>query len=246
MLPKFCEVSAEKEDWQAVHSEILKRVPSPSLFTVVVEQEKAVACGLGVIHQEKFGFFDIVTKADSRRQGHGTRLLDEMLCWQLGTEPAMPMSRSWRIMLRQSTYMRKWDIAASIIMVPDQKVKLVNAFSSAHFSLFNEEATSLILTPPMPAKIYSDKDGDLKVLKNKTVAVIGFGSQGHAHALNLKESGVNVIIGLYPGSKSIATAKKYGFKVFNAAEAVKKADIIFVATPDITIASVTRRTSSPT
>src|SRR5882757_5899572 len=90
----------------------------------------------------------------------------------------------------------------------------------------------------MPAKIYSDKDADLNVLKNKTVAVIGFGSQGHAHALNLKESGVNVIVGLYPGSKSIPTAKKFGFPVFNTAEAVKKADVIFVATPDITIASV--------
>ena len=53
----------------------------------------------------------------------------------------------------------------------------------------------------MPAKIYSDKDADLNVLKNKTVAVIGFGSQGHAHALNLKESGVKVIIGLYPGQQ---------------------------------------------
>ena len=97
----------------------------------------------------------------------------------------------------------------------------------------------------MPAKIYSDKDGDLNVLKNKTVAVIGFGSQGHAHALNLKESGVNVIVGLYPGSKSIAAAKKYGFKVFNAAEAVKKADIIFVAVPDITIASVYKKDIAP-
>ena len=97
----------------------------------------------------------------------------------------------------------------------------------------------------MPAKIYSDKDGDLKVLKNKTVAVIGFGSQGHAHALNLKESGVKVIIGLYPGSKSIAAAKKYGFQVYNAAEAVKKADIIFVAVPDITIASVYEKDIEP-
>ena len=97
----------------------------------------------------------------------------------------------------------------------------------------------------MPAKIYSDKDGDLKVLKNKTVAVIGFGSQGHAHALNLKESGVKVIIGLYPGSKSIAAAKKYGFEVYNAAEAVKKADIIFVAVPDITIASVYKKDIEP-
>src|ERR1700677_3191250 len=90
----------------------------------------------------------------------------------------------------------------------------------------------------MPAKIYSDKDGDLKVLKNKTVAVIGFGSQGHAHALNLKESGVKVIVGLYRGSKSFPAAKKHGFEVLNAAEAVKKADIIFVAVPDITIAGV--------
>src|SRR5450631_3802029 len=97
----------------------------------------------------------------------------------------------------------------------------------------------------MPAKIYSDKDADLNVLQNKTVAVIGFGSQGHAHALNLKESGVKVIIGLYPGSKSIAAAKKYGFQVYNAAEAVKKADIIFVAVPDITIASVYEKDIKP-
>jgi ketol-acid reductoisomerase len=97
----------------------------------------------------------------------------------------------------------------------------------------------------MPAKIYSDKDGDLNVLKNKIVAVIGFGSQGHAHALNLKESGVNVVIGLYPGSKSIEAAKKYGFEVLDTAEAVKKADIIFVATPDITIASVYEKDIKP-
>jgi len=97
----------------------------------------------------------------------------------------------------------------------------------------------------MPAKIYSDKDGDLNVLKGKTVAVIGFGSQGHAHALNLKESGVKVIIGLYPGSKSIAAAKKHGFAVMNTAEAVKKADIIFVAVPDISIASVYEKDIKP-
>ena len=97
----------------------------------------------------------------------------------------------------------------------------------------------------MPAKIYSDKDGDLNVLKNKTVAVIGFGSQGHAHALNLKESGVNVVIGLYPGSKSIAAAKKFGFEVLTTAEAVKKADVIFVATPDIAIAEVYKKDIEP-
>ena len=97
----------------------------------------------------------------------------------------------------------------------------------------------------MPAKIYSDKDADLNILKDKTVAVIGFGSQGHAHALNLKESGVKVIVGLYPGSKSIDAAKKFGFEVLDTAEAVKKADIIFVATPDITIASVYEKDIAP-
>ena len=60
------------------------------------------------------------------------------------------------------------------------------------------------------AKIYTDKDADLSVLKGKTCAVLGFGSQGHAHALNLKESGVKVIIGLYEGSKSIAVAEEKG------------------------------------
>ena len=55
----------------------------------------------------------------------------------------------------------------------------------------------------MPAKVYMDQDADLGALKNKTLAVLGFGSQGHAHALNLKDSGMNVIVGLYEGSKSI-------------------------------------------
>src|SRR5450432_801853 len=84
----------------------------------------------------------------------------------------------------------------------------------------------------MPAKIYSDKDADLNVLKNKTAAIIGFGSQGHAHALNLKESGIKVIIGLYPGSKSIQVAKDKGFQVLPTGEAVKKADVIMIAAPD--------------
>src|SRR5215831_21049594 len=84
----------------------------------------------------------------------------------------------------------------------------------------------------MPAKVYTDKDADLSVLRKKTLAVLGFGSQGHAHALNLKESGLNVIIGLYPGSKSIPVAKEKGFKVYPTAEAVKRADVIFVALPD--------------
>jgi ketol-acid reductoisomerase len=84
----------------------------------------------------------------------------------------------------------------------------------------------------MPAKIYTDKDADLKVLKGKTLAVLGFGSQGHAHALNLKESGAKVIIGLYPGSKSRKVAEDYGFKVYDTAEAVKLADVIMVGLPD--------------
>src|SRR5688500_5747487 len=84
----------------------------------------------------------------------------------------------------------------------------------------------------MPAKVYTDKDGDLNVLKGKTLAVLGFGSQGHAHALNLKDSGCNVIIGLYEGSKSIAVAKDKGFEVYPTAEAVRRADVIFVALPD--------------
>ena len=75
----------------------------------------------------------------------------------------------------------------------------------------------------MPAKVYTDKDADLSVLKNKTLAVLGFGSQGHAHALNLKESGMNVIIGLYEGSKSIPVAKEKGFEVVPTAEAVRRA-----------------------
>ena len=84
----------------------------------------------------------------------------------------------------------------------------------------------------MPAKVYSDKDANPAVLKNKTLAVLGFGSQGHAHALNLKESGFNVIIGLYEGSKSIPVARERGFKVYPTAEAVRRADVIFVALPD--------------
>src|SRR6185436_9474379 len=84
----------------------------------------------------------------------------------------------------------------------------------------------------MPAKVYTDKDADLNVLQNKTLAVLGFGSQGHAHALNLKDSGLKVIIGLYEGSKSIPVAEQKGFEVYPTGEAVRRADIIFVALPD--------------
>jgi len=84
----------------------------------------------------------------------------------------------------------------------------------------------------MPAKVHTDKDADLSALQNKTLAVLGFGSQGHAHALNLKDSGLQVIIGLYEGSKSIPVAKEKGFEVYSTAEAVRRADVIFVALPD--------------
>lgn len=97
----------------------------------------------------------------------------------------------------------------------------------------------------MPAKIYTDKDADLNFLNGKTMAVIGFGSQGHAHALNLKESGVNVVIGLYPGSKSRSVAEEKGFEVLDTADAVKKADVIMVAVPDLLIAEVYKKDIEP-
>ena len=84
----------------------------------------------------------------------------------------------------------------------------------------------------MPAKVYSDKDADLSVLQNKTLAILGFGSQGHAHALNLKDSGLNVIVGLYEGSKSIPVAKEKGFEVVSTAEAIRRADVTFMGLPD--------------
>src|ERR1041384_6876248 len=97
----------------------------------------------------------------------------------------------------------------------------------------------------MPAKVYTDKNADLAVLKNKTLAVLGFGSQGHAHALNLKESGLKVIIGLYEGSKSIPIAKEKGFEVVSTAEAVRRADVMFVALPDTKQPGIYERDIAP-
>lgn len=82
------------------------------------------------------------------------------------------------------------------------------------------------------AKIYYQEDCNLSLLEGKTIAIIGYGSQGHAHALNAKESGCNVIIGLYEGSKSWAKAEAQGFQVYTAAEAAKKADVIMVLIND--------------
>ncbi len=82
------------------------------------------------------------------------------------------------------------------------------------------------------AKIYYQEDCNLALLEGKTIAIIGYGSQGHAHALNAKESGCDVIIGLYEGSKSWAKAEAQGFKVYTAAEAAKRADIIMILIND--------------
>jgi len=90
----------------------------------------------------------------------------------------------------------------------------------------------------MPAKVYTQKEAKVTPIKKKTLAVIGYGSQGHAHALNLKESGCNVVIGLYKGSKSIRVAKRHGFEVFEVAEAVQKADVIMIGVPDMKQAEV--------
>ena len=82
------------------------------------------------------------------------------------------------------------------------------------------------------ARIFYQEDCNLSLLEGKTIAIIGYGSQGHAHALNLKDSGCNVVIGLYEGSKSKAKAEAQGLKVYNTAEAAKMADIIMILIND--------------
>lgn len=94
-------------------------------------------------------------------------------------------------------------------------------------------------------KIYYSDDCRLEVLKGKTVAIIGFGSQGHAHALNLRDSGVNVVVGLYEGSKSAKKAIEAGFKVMNVAEATKISDIIMILIPDELQADVYKESIEP-
>jgi len=97
----------------------------------------------------------------------------------------------------------------------------------------------------MAAKKYYEKDGNLKTLDGKTVAIIGYGSQGHAHALNLKDSGINVVVGLHEGSSSIAKAKEAGLKVTTVAEATKMADVIMVLIPDHTQGKVYEEAIGP-
>lgn len=95
------------------------------------------------------------------------------------------------------------------------------------------------------ANIYYQSDCNLSVLDGKTVAIVGYGSQGHAHALNLKESGVDVIVGLYEGSKSWKIAEEAGLKVTTAAEAAKAADIIMILTPDEKQADIYKESIEP-
>jgi ketol-acid reductoisomerase len=95
------------------------------------------------------------------------------------------------------------------------------------------------------ARMYYDTDANLDLLAQKTVAIIGYGSQGHAHALNLKDSGINVIVGLYPGSKSAEKAKAAGLTVYSVAEAAQKADLIMILLPDEAQKSVYKQEIEP-
>ncbi len=97
----------------------------------------------------------------------------------------------------------------------------------------------------MAAKIFYQEDCNLSLLEGKTIAIIGYGSQGHAHALNLKDSGCHVIIGLYEGSKSWKRAEEQGFEVYTAAEAAKKADIIMILINDEKQAAMYKKDIEP-
>ena len=97
----------------------------------------------------------------------------------------------------------------------------------------------------MPVRIYSDRDADFKFLRAKTCAVIGFGAQGHAHALNLKDSGPKVIVGLPVRSKSRSAARKRGLEVVTTAEAVERGDILFLALPDTDMPRIYEREIAP-
>jgi ketol-acid reductoisomerase len=95
------------------------------------------------------------------------------------------------------------------------------------------------------AKIFYDRDADLSLIRAKKVAVLGYGSQGHAHALNLRDSGVTVRVGLHEGSKSRAAAEKEGLQVMTPGEASKWADVIMVLVPDTSVAQVYRESIAP-
>ena len=86
--------------------------------------------------------------------------------------------------------------------------------------------------------VYYDKDADLDILKGKTIGIVGYGSQGHAHALNLHDSGFDVVVGLYDGSKSWPKAEEDGLEVMTVADATKVADVVMFCLPDTTVAEV--------
>jgi ketol-acid reductoisomerase len=98
---------------------------------------------------------------------------------------------------------------------------------------------------PEKLRVYYDDDADLNLLKGKKVAVMGYGSQGHAHSLNLKDNGVDVMIGLYKGSKSWEKAEQAGLKVATAEDAAKQADFIMMLVPDQTQASLYKQSIEP-
>ena len=97
----------------------------------------------------------------------------------------------------------------------------------------------------MPTKIYTDKDAELKHLRGKTCAILGFGSQGSAQALNLRDSGIKVLVALPSKSKSRSAAQKEGFQVMTTAEAVKKADLLCFALPDLKIPAIFKKEIAP-
>src|SRR5207247_7512385 len=95
------------------------------------------------------------------------------------------------------------------------------------------------------ANVYYEKDADSSLVAARKVAIVGYGSQGHAHALNLKDSGVDVRVGLRDGSSSWAKAEEAGLKVLPIAEAVKEADVIMVLLPDTEQATIYKRDIEP-
>src|SRR5229473_895824 len=97
----------------------------------------------------------------------------------------------------------------------------------------------------MAVRIYRDKGVDLAWLKGKTCAVIGFGAQGRAHALNLRDSGIKVVVGLYRGSRSRARARRNRLEVFETAEAVRRGNIVFLALPDTEMPAVYKKEITP-
>ncbi|MCZ8286175.1 MAG: NAD(P)-dependent oxidoreductase, partial [Bacteroidia bacterium] len=94
-------------------------------------------------------------------------------------------------------------------------------------------------------KVFYDKDCDLSLIKGKTVAIIGYGSQGHAHAQNLNDSGVKVVVGLRKGGASWPKVEKAGLKVAEVADAVKAADVVMILLPDEQIGAVYKNDVAP-